>query len=261
MDFLVKLPRTSSGHDSIWVIVDRLTKSAHFLAVREDYKIERLEILYINEIVARHGTDGHSEHTIQALEDMLRACMIDFGGNWALYEMKCQTPIAWAEVGESQLIGPEIVQETTAKIVQIKERMKTARDCQKSYVDNRRKPLEFSVGDKVLLKVSPWKGVPTVNLHVPLEEIKIDDKLRFVEEPIEIMDHEVKKLKRSRIPIVKFDGLPVETRILLGKREDVMKRKVRNYSRALKTLGRQMETSRRSFLLSGENCDIRQFLR
>ncbi|GKA40348.1 putative reverse transcriptase domain-containing protein [Tanacetum coccineum] len=221
-------------------------------------------------------TDGQSERTIQTLEDMLRACMIDFGGNWALYGRKCQTPIAWAEVGESQLIGPEIVQETTAKIVQIKERLKTARDCQKSYVDNRRKPLEFSVGDKVLLKVSPWKGVvrfgkkskllprnalPTVNLHVPLEEIKIDDKLRFVEEPIEIMDHEVKKLKRSRIPIVKFDGLPVETRILLGKREDVMKRKVRNYSRALKTLGRQMETSRRSFLLSGENCDIRQFLR
>ncbi|GKF39524.1 hypothetical protein Tco_0119585 [Tanacetum coccineum] len=89
---------------------------------------------------------------------MLRACAIDFGGNY-LYGRKFQTPIAWAEVGESKLIRPEIVQETTDKIVQIKERLKTARDRQKSYADNRRKPLEFSVGDKVLLKVSPWKGV------------------------------------------------------------------------------------------------------
>ncbi|GKE16073.1 putative reverse transcriptase domain-containing protein [Tanacetum coccineum] len=222
MDFIVKLPRTRSGHDAIWVIVDRLTKSAHFLAVREDFKTEKLARLYINEIVARHGvpvsiisdrdshftsrlwqslqkalgtrldlstayhpkTDGQSERTIQTLEDMLRACVIDFGGNWdthlplvefsynnsyhtsvkcasfeALYGRKCRTPIAWVEVGESQLIGPEIVQETTDKIVQIKERLKTTRDRRKSYADNQRKPLEFSIGDKVLLKVSPWKGV------------------------------------------------------------------------------------------------------
>ncbi|GJU90396.1 putative reverse transcriptase domain-containing protein [Tanacetum coccineum] len=173
MDFINKLPRTSSGHDSIWVIVDRLTKSAHFLAIYGDYKTERLARLYINEIIERHGTqldlstayypetDGQIERTIQTLEDMLRACTIDFGGNWdthlplvefsynnsyhtsmkcapfeALYGRKCQTPIAWAEVGESQLIRPEIVQETTDKIVQIKERLKTARDRQKSYADN-----------------------------------------------------------------------------------------------------------------------------
>ncbi|GJS37953.1 putative reverse transcriptase domain-containing protein [Tanacetum coccineum] len=222
MDFIVKLPRTRSGHDAIWVIVDRLTKSAYFLAVRKDFKTEKLVRLYINEIVARHGvtvsiiydrdshftsrlwqslqkalgtrldlsiayhpeTDGQSKRTIQTLEDMLRACAIDFGGNWdthrplvefsynnsyhtivecalfeALYGRKCRMPIAWAEVGESQLIGPEILQETTDKIVQIKERLKTARNHQKSYADNRRKPLKFSVGDKVLLKVSPWKGV------------------------------------------------------------------------------------------------------
>ncbi|GJX38957.1 putative reverse transcriptase domain-containing protein [Tanacetum coccineum] len=238
------------------VIVDRLTKSAHFLAVREDYKTEKLARLYINEIVARHGyhpeTDGQSEHTIQTLEDMLRACAIDFGGNWdthlplveflynnsyhtsvkcapfeVLYGRKCRSPIAWAEVGEIQLIGPEIVKETTDKIVQIKERLKTVRDRQKSYANHRRKPLEFSVDDKVLLKVSPWNGVvrfgkisklspryvgpfkvvervgpvayhlrlpqelegihdtfhmsnlnkflADVNLHVPLEEIRIDD--------------------------------------------------------------------------------------
>ncbi|GJR43036.1 putative reverse transcriptase domain-containing protein [Tanacetum coccineum] len=125
-------------------------------------------------------TDGQSERTIQTLEDMLIACAIDFGGNWdthlplvelsynnnyhssvkctpfeAFYERKCQTPIAWAEVGESKLIRPEIIQETTDEIVQIKERLMTARDRQKRYADNRRKPLEFSVGDKVPLKVSP----------------------------------------------------------------------------------------------------------
>ncbi|GKC39923.1 putative reverse transcriptase domain-containing protein [Tanacetum coccineum] len=128
MDFITILPRTSSGHNTIWVIVDRLTKSAHFLAIREDYKMERFARLYIHKIVARHG----SERTIQTLEDILRACAIDFGGNWdthlplvefsynnsyhssvkcasfeALYGRKCRTSIAWAEVEESKLIGPE----------------------------------------------------------------------------------------------------------------------------------------------------------
>ncbi|GKD67156.1 putative reverse transcriptase domain-containing protein, partial [Tanacetum coccineum] len=176
MDFVTKLPRTSSGHDTIWVIVDWLTKS------REDYKMDRLARLYLNEIVARHGVpisiisdrdshftsrfwqsmqealgtrldmsmayhpqiDGQSERTIQTLKDMLRACILDFEGT---------------EVREGQLIGPELVQETTKKISQIKDRLKAARDSQKSYTDKRRKPLEFSVGDYVLLKVSPRKGV------------------------------------------------------------------------------------------------------
>ncbi|GKB27448.1 putative reverse transcriptase domain-containing protein [Tanacetum coccineum] len=113
---------------------------------------------------------------------MLRACVLDFRGSWdvhlplvvfsynnsyhssvrcapfeALYGRKCRSPILWAEVGEGQLIGPELVQETTEKISQIK--IKVARDRQKSYADTRRKPLEFSIGDYVLLKVSPWKGV------------------------------------------------------------------------------------------------------
>ncbi|GKF95388.1 putative reverse transcriptase domain-containing protein, partial [Tanacetum coccineum] len=91
-------------------------------------------------------TDGQSERTIQTLEDMLRAWVIDFGGNWA-------------EIGESSLIGPELVQETTDKVVLLKEKLKAVRGRQKSYADNRRKPLEFEVGDHVLLKVSPWKGV------------------------------------------------------------------------------------------------------
>nr|GEY33909.1 putative reverse transcriptase domain-containing protein [Tanacetum cinerariifolium] len=165
-----------------------LTKSAHFLPIREDYKTEKWARIYINEIVARHAyhpeTDGQSEHTIQTLEDMLRACVMYFGGSWdthlplvefsynnsyhksikcapfeAMYGRKCRSPVIWTEIGESQLIGPKIVQETTEKIFQIKERLKTTRSRQKSYADKRRKPFEFKVGDRVLLKVSPWKGV------------------------------------------------------------------------------------------------------
>nr|GEV30994.1 retrotransposon protein, putative, Ty3-gypsy subclass [Tanacetum cinerariifolium] len=233
MDFISKLPRTRSGHDSIWVIVDRLTKLAHFLAVCEDFKIEKLARLYINKIVARHGTrldlsttyhpkiNGQKFSYNNSYHSSVKCAPFE-----ALYGRKCQTPIAWAEVGESKLIGPEIIQETIDKIVQIKERLKTTQDCQKSYADNRRKPLEFSVGDKIVERVSPVayrlrlpqelirvhdtfhvsnlkKCLADANLHVPLEEVKIDDKLHFVEEPMEIMDCEVKKLKRRRIPILK----------------------------------------------------------
>ncbi|GJY53858.1 putative reverse transcriptase domain-containing protein [Tanacetum coccineum] len=229
---------------------------------------------------AKVKTDGQSERTIQNLEDMLRACVIDFGGSWdvhlplaefsynnsyhssircapfeALYGRKCRSPVLWAEIGEGSLIGPELVLETTDKVVLIKEKLKAARDHQKSYADKRRKPLEFEVGDRVLLKVSPWKGVmhfgkkgklapryvgpfeileriglvayrlrlpeelssvhdtfhvsnlkkclADANLHVPLEEIKVDKTLRFVEEPVEIMDREIKKLKRRKIALVK----------------------------------------------------------
>ncbi|GKB08838.1 hypothetical protein Tco_0837150 [Tanacetum coccineum] len=172
----------------------------------------------------------------------------------ALYGRKCRSPIMWPEVGEGQLIGPELVQETTEKISQIKDRLKAARDRQKSYADKRRKPLEFSVGDYVLLKVSPWKGVVRFGkkgklaprlvgpfeiiekvgpmayrldlpeelngvhdtfhmsnlkkcladpmLQVSLDEIRVDAKLNFVEEPVEILKREFKKLKRSRIAIV-----------------------------------------------------------
>nr|GEU50120.1 putative reverse transcriptase domain-containing protein [Tanacetum cinerariifolium] len=102
-------------------------------------------------------TDGQSEYTIQTIEDMLRACVMDLGGSWDIHLLLI--PVIWTEVGESQLIGPEIMQEMTEKIIQIKERLKTARSRQKSYADKRRKPLELKVRDRVLLKVSPWKGV------------------------------------------------------------------------------------------------------
>ncbi|GJW25744.1 hypothetical protein Tco_0039555 [Tanacetum coccineum] len=105
----------------------------------------------------------------------------------------------------SSLIGPELVQETSDKEGLIKEKLKAAMDHQKSYADNRRKPLEFEVGDRVLLKVSPWKGVICFGkrFHVPLDEIKVDKTLRFVEEPVEIMDREVKRLKCSRMVVVR----------------------------------------------------------
>nr|GEV59323.1 putative reverse transcriptase domain-containing protein [Tanacetum cinerariifolium] len=101
-------------------------------------------------------TDGQSDRTIQTLEDMLRTCVMDF--RKALYGRKCRSPICWAEVGDTQLTGLEIVHETTEKIIQIKKCIQATLDRQKSYVNRRRRPLEFEVGDKVMLKVSPWKG-------------------------------------------------------------------------------------------------------
>ncbi|GJR57803.1 hypothetical protein Tco_1499965 [Tanacetum coccineum] len=117
-----------------------------------------------------------------------------------------KSPVLWAEIGESSLTGPELVLDTTDKVVLIKENLKAARDRQKSYADKRCKPLEFEVGDRVLLKESPWKGVKCLadaNLHVPWNEIKIDKTLRYFEELVEIMDSEVKSLKRSRILLMK----------------------------------------------------------
>ncbi|GJV07324.1 putative reverse transcriptase domain-containing protein [Tanacetum coccineum] len=264
MDFVTKLPRTQKGNDTIWVIVDRHTKSAHFLPMRETDPMDKLARLYLKEVITRHEvhlhkamgtrldmstayhpeTGGQSERTIQTLEDMLRACVIDFGNGWeghlpliefsynnsyhasikaapfeALYGRKCRSPVCWAKVGDARLTGPELVHETTEKIVQIKHRMQAARDRQKSYADVRRKPLEFQVSDRVMLKVSPWKWVIRFGkrgklnprsvyysdepLADSVDEIQNETKLHFVEEPVEILDREIKKLRQSRIPIIK----------------------------------------------------------
>ncbi|GJX91291.1 reverse transcriptase domain-containing protein [Tanacetum coccineum] len=170
MDFITKLPKLSQGFDTIWVIMDQLTKSAHFLPIKEIDPLDKLARLYLNRIVARHGipasiiyvsmstayhpeNDGQSERTIQTLEDMLRACVIDFSKGWvkhlplaefsynnsyhasikaapyeALYGRKCRSLVCWAEVGEAQLAGPELIQETTKKIVLIKQRIQAAQD-------------------------------------------------------------------------------------------------------------------------------------
>ncbi|GKE63455.1 putative reverse transcriptase domain-containing protein, partial [Tanacetum coccineum] len=195
MDFVSGFSRTPSGYDTIWVIVDRLTKSAHFLPMKKMDSMEKITRLYLKEIEAlgmnldmstayHPQTDGQSERTIQTLEDMFRAYVIDFGSIWdrhlplvefsynnsyhtsikaapyeALYGRKCRSPVCWSEVRDSQITGPELIRETTEKIVQIKNRLLTARSLQESYADKRAKSLEFEVGDMVLLKVSPWKGV------------------------------------------------------------------------------------------------------
>ncbi|GJS65782.1 putative reverse transcriptase domain-containing protein [Tanacetum coccineum] len=222
MDFVTKLPKTANGQDTIWVIVDRLTKSAHFLPMREDDSMKKLTRQYLKEVVSRHGVP------VSIISD--RNSSIKAAPFEALYGRKCRSPICWAEVGDSQLTGPEIIHETTEKIVQIKSRIQAARDRQKNYADLRRKPLEFlSKGIGHVLKVSPekdggcsfgkWgklnpryigpfkivakKCMPDETLAIPLDEIQIDDNLPFIKEPVEIKNREVKRLKQSRIPIVK----------------------------------------------------------
>ncbi|GJS34961.1 putative reverse transcriptase domain-containing protein [Tanacetum coccineum] len=294
MYFLTKLPKSSQGYDTIWVIVDRLTKSAIFVPMRETNPMEKLARMYLKEVVTRYGIpvsiicDGDPRfasnfwrslqkalETILTLEDMLHAYgYIDFGKGWvnhlplvefsynnsyhasikaapfeALYGRKCRSPVCWAEVGQVQLTGPELVQETTEKIIQIKQRMQVACDRQKSYADLKRKPMEFQVGDKVMLKVSPWKGVVRFGkrgklnpryvgpfkvlekvgsiayklelpqelsrvhntfhvsnlkkcyanepLAVPLDGLHFDDIFNRPEEPVEIMEREVKRLRLS----------------------------------------------------------------
>nr|GEU47191.1 putative reverse transcriptase domain-containing protein [Tanacetum cinerariifolium] len=188
-------------------------------------------------------TDGQSERTIQTLEDMLRACVIDFGRGWAkhlplvefsynnsyhasikvapyeaLYGRKCRSPVCWAEVEDAQLTGPEMIQDTTEKIILIKQRMQAAQDRQKSYAD--RKPFKVlaRVGDVAYMLKLPRelsrvhhtfhvsnlkKCYADEPLAMPLEGVYIDDTLQFVEEPVENMEREIKRLKRSRIPLVK----------------------------------------------------------
>ncbi|KAK2448849.1 hypothetical protein QL285_008096 [Trifolium repens] len=222
MDFITGLPKTRRKHDSIWVIVDRLTKSAHFLPVRITDTAAKLTDIYIAEIVRLHGipssivsdrdpkftshfwktlhealgtklrlssayhpqTDGQTERTNQSLEDLLRACVLDDRGSWddvlplieftynnsfhasigmapyeALYGRRCQTPLCWYQDGESMIVGPEMVQQTTDKVRKIRAMMKVAQDRQKSYADRRRRPLEFEEGDHVFLRVTPTTGV------------------------------------------------------------------------------------------------------
>ncbi|GJX34410.1 putative reverse transcriptase domain-containing protein [Tanacetum coccineum] len=292
MDFVTKLPKTSNGHDTIWSCVDRLTNQHHFIPpskiyMETLYKLNKKEIFsttwrpILSSLIGqsfttrfwqshcmkafgtpiRHSTHDHpetiykSERTIQTLEDMLRACVIDFGKGWerhlplvefsynnsyhasikaapfeALYGRKCRSPVCWAEVGDVQLMGSKIIHETTEKIVQIRQRLQAARDRQRSYANVRRKPLEFQVGDRVMLKILKRVGPVAYtlelpeelsNVHstfhvsnlkkclsdeslvIPIKELRLDDTLNFVEEPVEIIDREVKQLRQSRIPIVK----------------------------------------------------------
>nr|GEY52768.1 putative reverse transcriptase domain-containing protein [Tanacetum cinerariifolium] len=161
IDFVTKLPKSSQGYDTIWVVVDRLTKSALFTPIKETDSMEKLARMYLKEDLgtrldmstAYHlETDGQSERTIQTLEYMLCACVIDFGNGRVKH-------LPLVEVGQAQLTGLEMVQETTEKVIQIKQRMQAACDREKSYADLKHKPMEFQVRDRVMLKVLPWKGV------------------------------------------------------------------------------------------------------
>nr|GEX98292.1 putative reverse transcriptase domain-containing protein [Tanacetum cinerariifolium] len=280
MDFVTKLQKSSQGYNTIWVIVNRLTKSAIFTPIRETDPMDKLARIYLKEVnalgtkldmsTAYHPeTDGQGERTIQTLEDMLRACAIDFGKGWvnhfplvefsynnsyhasikaapfeALYGRKCRSPICWTEVGEAQILGPELIQETTEQIIQIKQRMQASRDRQKRVVrfGKREKlnpryvgPLKVleRAGDVAYKLDLPEKLSRVHNtfhvsnlkkchadepLAVPLDGLHVDDKLHFVEEPVEIMDREVKQLKKTHILLVKsrYDGTPSEVLSLLG---------------------------------------------
>nr|GEV33029.1 putative reverse transcriptase domain-containing protein [Tanacetum cinerariifolium] len=247
MDFVTKLPKTSNGRNTIWVIVDHLTKSTYFIPTRETDSMETVTRLYIKEIVSRHGvlisiiSDRDSHFTSkfwQSLQNTLEfrkgwekhVPLVEFSYNnsyhasikaapfEALYGRKCRSPVCWAEVGDVQLTGPEIIHETMEKTVQIHQRLQASRDRQRSYANIRRKPLKVSPR-KVAYKLELLEELSNVHntfyvsnlkkcisdesLVIPIKELQLDDKLNFVEEPVEIMDREVKKLRQSYIPIIK----------------------------------------------------------
>ncbi|GJT40701.1 putative reverse transcriptase domain-containing protein [Tanacetum coccineum] len=262
MDFVTKLPRTAAGQDTIWVIVDRLTKSAHFLPMREDDTLEKLTRQYLKEVVSKHGvpvsiisdrmeiyvsfwkslhkalgtrldmstayhpeTDGQSERTIQTLEDMLRACVLDFGKGWdkhlplvefsynnsyhtsikaapfeACSGRKCRSPIMLGLKLEKSAHWPEIHPR-----------------------DNRENSSIRAISKAAISQLK--KCMADEPLAIPLDEIQVDDKLNFIEEPVEIMDREVKRLKQSRIPIVKVRWNSRRGPEFTWEREDQMQKK------------------------------------
>ncbi|KAM0911004.1 hypothetical protein ACQ4PT_013787 [Festuca glaucescens] len=222
MDFITGLPKTRSGYDSIWVVVDRLTKVAHFIPVKTTYTSAKLAKLYMSRIICLHGvpksivsdrgtqftshfwrqiheslgtrlefstafhpqTDGQTERVNQILEDMLRACALDYGSSWdenlpyaefsynnshqasigmapfeALYGRKCTTPLLWSGVGERSLFGPDLIKDAEEKVRLIRDRLKIAQSRQKSYADSKRREVTYEIGDRAYLRVSPLRGV------------------------------------------------------------------------------------------------------
>ncbi|GJY18767.1 putative reverse transcriptase domain-containing protein [Tanacetum coccineum] len=236
MDFVTKLPKTLNGHGTIWVIVDLLTKSAHFIPTRETDSMETLTRFYIKKIVSRHGmpitiiSDCDSHFTSKFWQSLQSA--LDFGKGWerhlplvdfsynnsyhasikaapfkALYGQKCRSPVYWAEVGDVQLTGPEIIHETTKKIYKFNNA------CKLQEIDKERGKLNpwyigpFKILERIGLvayKLEFPKELKNVHntfhvsnlkkclseesLIIPMKELQLDDKLNFVEEPVEVMD-------------------------------------------------------------------------
>ncbi|WVZ89507.1 hypothetical protein U9M48_035900 [Paspalum notatum var. saurae] len=255
MDFIIGLPRTQSGFDSIWIVVDRLTKVAHFIPVKTTYTGAKLAELYMSRVVCWHRvpkkivpdrgtqftshfwkrlhesmdtklnfslayhpqTDGQTERTNQILEDMLRACALQYGTSWdkslpyaeffynnsyqasikmlpfqALYGTRCRTPLHWDQPGEKQIFGPKIIEEAERQVQTVKENLRIAQTRQKSYADHRRRDLEFAVGDYVYLKVSPIRG---------LRRFKVKGKLapRYIG-PFKIIDRKGEVAYQLELP-------------------------------------------------------------
>ncbi|GJX72200.1 putative reverse transcriptase domain-containing protein [Tanacetum coccineum] len=256
MDFVTKLPKSPQGYDTIWIATPRVR-------IKFFRSPSRMLGTNLDMIKFSYNNSYHASIKVAPFE--------------ALYGRKCRLPVCWTEVGEAQLLGPELIQETTDKIVQIKQKMQAARDRQKSYADLKRKPMEFQVRDKVKLKVSPWKGVVHFGkrgkfnpryvgpfkviekvgevayklelpeelsrvhntfhvsnlkkcyadepLAIPLDGLHFDDKLQFIEEPVEIMDRKVKRLRKSHLPIVKVRWNSKRGPEFTWEREDQFKKK------------------------------------
>nr|GEZ56989.1 hypothetical protein [Tanacetum cinerariifolium] len=241
MDFVTKLPKSSQGYDTIWVIVNRLTKSAIFTPIRETDPMDKLARIYLKE----------SERTIQTLKDMLRASAINFGKGWvnhlplvefsynnsyyatikaapfeALYGQKCRSPICWTEVGEAQILGPELIQKTTEKILD-------PRYVGPFKVLERAGDVAYKLDlPEELSRVHNTFHVSNLKqchadepLAVLLDGLLFDDKLHFVEEPVEIVDRKVKQLKQSQIPLFKVLWNSKKGPELTWEREDQFRKK------------------------------------
>jgi hypothetical protein len=255
IDFIMGLSRTQSGYDSIWVIVDRLTNVAYFIPVTTTYSGPQLTELYMSRIVCLHGVpkkivfdrgthftlkfwerlhetldtqlrfsstyhpqiDGQTERVNQILEDMLRACTLQYGRSWdkslsyaefsynnsyqeslkmtpfeMLYGHRCRTPLFWSKAGEWKVFGPNVLQEAEKQVHMVRENLRVVQSRQKSYADHWRRELSFEVRDFVYLKVSPMRG---------LHHFKVRGKLapRFIG-PFKILENRGEVAYQLKLP-------------------------------------------------------------
>nr|GFA63835.1 putative nucleotidyltransferase, ribonuclease H [Tanacetum cinerariifolium] len=233
------LPQTQRRHDAIWVVVDRLTKSAHFLPIRKDYSVSRLAEIFQQEIVRLHGTPSaivsHRDPRFAscfwkglhkawgtrlkfstAFHPQTDGQKFAYNNSWhasikcapfeMLYGRKCRASICWDQVGECVIEGPEMIEVTNAKVAVAKEKLKEARTRQKSYADKHRRSLEFHLGDHVFLKVSPARGVRRFGIKGKLSPRFIGpfEILDRVEEPEAILDRQDRVMRKKTIPFVKI---------------------------------------------------------